>query len=146
MVYATNPKATFDYHILESIEAGIVLDGHEVKAIKSGKASIKGAYVKVIGTELYLVGSLVSPYQPGNVPPTYDPQRNRKLLIKKSELEYIFGKSKESGITMVPVKIYGSHGMIKLEIGLARGKKKYDKREDIKKRDIERETKTKFKK
>ena len=83
MVYATNPKAHFDYQILETMEAGIVLRGQEVKAIKTGKASIKGAYVKMIGRELYLIGGLVSPYQANNASPDYDPQRNRKLLIKK---------------------------------------------------------------
>jgi len=145
MVYATNPKAHFDYQILETMEAGIVLRGQEVKAIKTGKASIKGAYVKMIGRELYLIGGLVSPYQANNASPDYDPQRNRKLLIKKKDLAYIEAKSKESGITLVPVKIYDKKGLIKLEIGLARGKKKYDKRETIKKRDIERETRRKLK-
>ena len=83
MDYATNPKARFDYSILETFEAGLLLTGHEVKGIKSGKASIKGSFVKILGGEAWLVGATVSPYQPANAPPGYDPERSRKLLIKK---------------------------------------------------------------
>lgn len=140
-VYASNDKAKFDYQILETIEAGILLAGHEVKAIKNGKASIKGAYVKILGGEAYLVGANVAPYQANNVPKDYDMQRSRKLLLKKSELNYLMGKSNEAGFTLVPVKLISKGNLVKLEIGVARGKKKYDKREAIKKRDVERDIK-----
>jgi SsrA-binding protein len=128
------------------MEAGLVLAGHEVKAIRNNKVSIHGAYVKIFGpstssgraSEAWLVGAIISPYQPGNVPVDYDSQRSRKLLLKKSELKYLIGKSQEKGLTLVPLKIFDAHGLIKLELGIARGKKKYDKRETIKKREEER--------
>ncbi len=137
-VYAHNKKATFDYEILEKFEAGIELKGHEVKAIKAGKVSLTGAYVKEFGNELFLLGALVSPYQPSNVPKDYKEQRDRKLLLTKKELNYLIGKLNEKGLTIVPIKLYNKGGKVKLEIGVARGKKKYDKRETIKKRDVER--------
>ncbi len=140
MIYAANPKAHFDYHILETLEAGLVLAGHEVKSIKAGRCSIKGAYVKIMGGEAWLLGATVSPYQAGNVPPDYDQQRSRKLLFKKKELNYLTGKSQEKGLTLVPVKLYNKNGLIKLEVGVGRGKKKTDKREKI----IERETQRKI--
>src|SRR3990167_5273880 len=136
--YATNPKAHFDYQILETFEAGLKLTGQEVKSIKNGKVSLKGAYVKILNGEAWLLGAIVSPYQANNVPPDYDQQRNRKLLLKKSELAYLQSKSQEQGLTLVPLKIYSKKNLIKLEIGLARGKKKYDKREAIKKKEFER--------
>ena len=136
--YATNPKAGFDYNIIETFEAGLELAGYEVKSIKNGKVSIKGAYVKIINGEAWLMGAIVSPYQAGNVPPDYDQQRNRRLLLKKKELQYLQSKSQEQGLTLVPLKIYSKKNLIKLEIGLARGKKKYDKREAIKKREFDR--------
>jgi SsrA-binding protein len=120
------------------MEAGLVLAGHEVKAIRNNKVSIHGAYVKIFDSEAFLVGAIISPYQPGNVPVDYDSQRSRKLLLKKSELKYLIGKSQEKGLTLVPLKIFDAHGLIKLELGIARGKKKYDKRETIKKREEER--------
>ncbi len=141
-IYASNPKAGFDYQILETFEAGLELVGHEVKSIKNGRVSIKGAYVKIISGEAWLMGAIVSPYQAGNTPADYDQQRNRRLLLKKSELQYLQTKSQEQGLTLVPVKIYSKHNLIKLEVGLARGKKKYDKREAIKKREFERKEKS----
>ena len=137
-IYANNQRARFDYEILETMEAGLVLAGHEVKAIRNNKVSIHGAYVKIFDSEAFLVGAIISPYQPGNVPVDYDSQRSRKLLLKKSELKYLIGKSQEKGLTLVPLKIFDAHGLIKLELGIARGKKKYDKRETIKKREEER--------
>lgn len=138
--YANNPKAHFDYHILETLEAGLVLAGHEVKSIKAGRCSIKGAYVKIVGGEAWLLGATVSPYQAGNVPPNYDQRRSRKLLFKKKELNYLIGKSQEKGLTLVPLKLYNKNGLIKLEAGIGRGKKKADKREKI----VERETQRKI--
>lgn len=138
MEYATNPKAIFDYEILETIEAGIVLKGHEVKAIKTGKASIKGSYVKILNEEPFLIGAVVSPYQPSNMLNDYDPQRFRKLLLSKKEISKLIGISQAQGLTLVPLKLYGKKGFVKLLIGIARGKKKYDKREIIKKKDVQR--------
>ena len=145
-VYASNDKAKFDYTILETIEAGILLAGYEVKSIKTGKVSIKGSYVKILGGEAYLVGANVSVYQQNNVPKDYDMQRSRKLLLKKSELNYLVGKSNEAGFSLVPLKLVSKKNMIKLEIGIARGKKKYDKRETIKKRDTDRDIRRTIKK
>lgn len=145
MSYANNPKAHFDYEILETLEAGLILTGSEVKAIRAGKVSIQGSYVKILAGEIYLVGALVQPYQSNNVPESYDPQRTRKLLLKKKELRYLVEKSQEAGLTLVPLKLYDNYGLIKLEFGLARGKKKYDKRETIKKRDVERDIRRKVK-
>ncbi len=145
MTYATNPRAEFDYQILEKLESGMVLAGHEVKAIKSGRASIRGSYVKILGSDAWLVGATISQYQVKNVPQDYDPMRSRKLLLKKSELKYIFGKSQEAGLTLVPLKIFSKNNFIKLAFGIARGKKKYDKREAIKKREAEKRIKSKLK-
>ena len=121
--------------------AGLILTGQEVKAVKTGKASIKGSYVKILGDEAYLLGANISPYQPEN-PPTgggeYDPQRTRKLLLKHKELKYLAGKSQERGLSLVPLRLYDKKGLIKLAIAIARGKKQYDKREVTKQREVER--------
>ena len=136
--YATNPKAGFDYEILETIETGVVLEGHEVKAIKTGKASIKGSYVKIYNEEPFLIGATISPYQPANTPKKYDPQRSRKLLLSRREISKFIGLSKSHGSTLIPLKFYDKRGKIKLLVGVAKGKKKYDKRETIKKKDLAR--------
>lgn len=146
MEYASNPKAGFDYEILETIEAGLVLLGHEVRSIRTGRASIKGAYVKILnlpagkagGQAAYLVGAVIAPYQPGNLAPGYDPQASRKLLLTKKQLATLVGLSQSHGLTLVPLKLYDKKGHIKLLIGVAKGKKKYDKRESLKKKDIAR--------
>lgn len=136
--FASNPKANFNYEILETIEAGLVLAGHEVKAIKTGKASIKGAYVKILNNEAFLIGATISPYQPINTPKDYDPQRSRKLLLSKKEISGLIGTAQAERTTLVPLKLYDKRGRIKLLVGIARGKKKHDKRETIKKKDIAR--------
>ena len=138
MEYASNSKVGFDYEILETIEAGIVLEGHEVKAIKTGKASIKGSYVKIINEKAFLIGAAISPYQPANTPKNYDPQRSRKLLFSKKEIYDLVSTSQSKGTTLIPLKFYAKKGRIKLLVGIGRGKKKYDKRETIKKKDIAR--------
>jgi len=138
MTYATNPKAHFDYSILEALEAGLVLSGQEVKSVKTGKVSLRGSYIKILNAEAWLIGATISPYQQNNTSPDYDPQRTRKLLLKKKEVNHLFEKSQESGLSIVPLKLYGKKNLVKLEIGLARGKKKYDKRESTKKKDEER--------
>jgi len=139
--FAKNPKSRHDYEIIDTIETGLVLYGHEVKAVKNGKISIKGSYAKIINNELWLIGATISPYQPNNTPENYDSQRSRKILIKKKELDFLIGKSKEAGLTLVPLSVYSKRGLVKLELGVGRGKKKYDKRESIKKREVQRQIK-----
>jgi SsrA-binding protein len=136
--YATNPKAYHDYEILETVEAGLVLLGSEVKSIKTGKASIKGSYVRIIGGAPYLVGAVIGPYQPGNTPPDYREQADRKLLFSRSQLASLAGLAKSHGVSLVPLKLYGKKSLVKLLVGVARGKKKYDKRRTIKEKDIKR--------
>ena len=138
-ILAENRKASFLYSILETFEAGIVLTGQEVKSIKLGRASLKGSYVVMKDEEAYLIGTTIPPYQPKNAPSDYDPERSRKLLLKKSEIKYLIGKTKEKGLTLIPLKMYTQRGIVKLEFGVAKGKRKADKREVIKKRDVERE-------
>ncbi len=138
-ILAENRKARFDYEILEKFEAGMVLIGQEVKSIKSGRISIKGSYVVLKGEEPYLIGANVPPYQPKNAPPDYEPERSRKLLLTKSEIKHLIGKTKEKGLTLVPLRVYTKRGKVKLEFGIGKGRKKADKRELIKKREAERE-------
>ncbi len=144
-ILAENRKARFDYEILEKFEAGMVLIGQEVKSIKSGRISIKGSYVVLKGEEPYLIGANVPPYQPKNAPPDYEPERSRKLLLTKSEIKHLIGKTKEKGLTSVPLRVYTKRGKVKLEFGIGKGRKKADKRELIKKREAERELKRELK-
>jgi len=141
---AENKKAYFDYHILDKLEAGIVLTGQEVKSAKLGHMNLKGSHIIYQENEIYLIGAHISPYQFQNNP-DYDPQRTRKLLLKRKEINQLIGKSKEKGLTFVPLKVYTRKGIIKIELGIARGKKKVDKRETIKKREIDRELKRSLK-
>ncbi len=135
----TNKKAFFNYEILETFEAGLVLLGGEVKSIRNSHYSLQGAYIVVEDEEAWLVKAMIAPYQPKNMQKGYDPERRRKLLLNKKELQYLQGKTKEKGLTIVPLKVYNKHGQIKLEIGLAKGKSKGDKREVLKKRIAERD-------
>ena len=143
-VLAENKKAYFTYEILEKFEAGMVLIGQEVKSIRSGRISLKGSYVvlkhprKHETPEVFLIGAAVPTYQPKNAPRDYNPERSRKLLLKKKEIKYLIGKTKEKGLTLVPLRVYTKKGKIKVEFGLARGKKKVDKRELIKRKEAER--------
>ena len=139
--FAENKKAYFNYQILEKFEAGMVLIGTEVKSIKSGRINLVGSYVIIKNEEAYLIGAKIPPYQPKNAPPDYNPERLRKLLLKKSEIKYLIGKSKQKGLTLMPLRVYTKRGKIKLEFGIVKGKKKFDKRELIKKREVEREIK-----
>ena len=140
-----NKKAYFDYHILESIEAGLVLFGQEVKALRAGKASLSGSYITVAEEEAFLANCHISPYQPKNTPLEYNPSRKRKLLLKKEEIAELLGKEKEKGTALIPLRIYTKGKIIKLEMAIARGKKKADKRETIKIRDIDRDLKRRMK-
>ncbi len=133
-----NKTATFNYHILEKKEAGLVLQGQEVKALREKKASLNGSYVTIKEGNSYLVNCNISPYQQKNTSIFYNPRRERRLLLSKKEIMYLFGKAKEKGISLIPLRIYTKNRLIKLEIGVARGKKKYDKREVMKKREIDK--------
>jgi SsrA-binding protein len=140
-ILAENKKAYFTYQILEKFEAGMVLIGQEVKSIKSGRISLKGSYVVLRREEPFLVGANIPAYQPKNASPDYNPEKSRKLLLNKSEIKHLIGKTKEKGLTLVPLRVYAKKGKIKLEFGIAKGKRKVDKREIIKRREIEREMK-----
>jgi len=139
MSLIVNKKAGFNYEFLEKMETGIVLAGFEVKSLKSGRGSLDGAYVSVRNGEVFLVHAHIPPYQAGNTPKEYDQYRDRKLLLNKKEIAHLVGFEKQKNLTIVPISVYNKGGKIKVEIAIARGKKKYDKRETIKKRDIERE-------
>ena len=134
-----NKKAYFNYEILEKYEAGLELKGFEVKSLKSKRGNIMGARVIIRGNEAHIVGMDILPYQPKTPPPDYEPQRTRKLLLHKKEISRLAGKAEERGLTVIPTKVYTTHCRIKIEIAVVRGKKRFEKREKIKKRDIERE-------
>jgi len=144
-IIAKNKKAYAKYEILKKFEAGISLIGQEVKSIKSGRINLAGAYVVLRAEEVFLIGANVPPYQPKNAPSDYNPGRSRKLLLKKSEIKYLIGKIKQKGLTLVPLKVYTKGAKIKLEFAIAKGKKTVDKRETIKKREIEREIRRELK-
>ena len=129
-IIANNKKARHDYFILEEYEAGIVLKGTEVKSVRQGKVSIKESYCQINNAEVFIFGMHISPYEQGNIY-NVDPLRTRKLLLNKREILKLIGKTKEKGLTLVPLKVYLKYGLVKLEIGLAKGKKIYDKRETI---------------
>ena len=135
----TNKKAFFNYEILGKFEAGLKLLGSEVKSLKNNHYSLQGAYVTVKNEEAWLMRATIAPYQPKNMSAAYNPERPRKLLLKKNELKYLQGKTQEKGLTIVPLRVYNKHGQIKLEIALAKGKTKGDKREVLKQRISDRE-------
>ncbi len=141
---ANNKKAYHDYFIEEKYECGIALHGTEVKSLRMGKCSIKESFVRIENGEVYVYGMHVSPYEKGNIF-NKDPLRVKKLLLHKQEINKLVGKIKEKGFTLVPLQVYFSNGRAKIEIGLARGKKLYDKRDDIAKKDQRRETEREFK-
>lgn len=136
---STNRKARFEYHILETYEAGLVLKGTEIKSIRLGQISLQEAYIRIDGKEAWLVGSHVAPYSHASTF-NHDPERERKLLLSKREIRALWNEVRIKGITIVPIRVYLKDGRAKLEIGLAKGKKQYDKRESIKERDIARES------
>jgi SsrA-binding protein len=139
MSLAINKKARYDYEILETFEAGIVLSGQETKSAKAGQVSLASAYVVVDShRNLYLLNATISAYKMAGPLPDYDPSHSRKLLMHRKEIEYLAGKIQQSGLTIVPLSLYTKHNKIKLEIALAKGKKKYDKRQTIRERDDQR--------
>lgn len=142
---AINKRAKYDYNILETFEAGLVLNGHEVKSIKTGHISLKGAYIVIKNNEAFLINANIPSFQSKNVPEDYDPDRTKKLLLRKQEIKSLIGRSKEQGLTLVPIKVYTKKSKIKLEFGIGHGKKKIDKRELIKKREAKREIEKRLK-
>lgn len=142
---ATNDRARHDYELLEKLEAGLVLSGHEVKSAKTGHLKLKGAHVAFTRGEAVLVGAHIARYPKAGPLPDYDPERSRKLLLHKRQLERLRGKREEEGLTIVPLRAYMVGGRIKIEIAVARGKKEYEKRETIKKRDLDRQVRSALK-
>lgn len=137
-VVAQNKKARHDYFIEEAMEAGIVLSGTEVKSIRQGKLNLKESYASIIDGEVILSGMHISPYEQGNIY-NKDPLRDRKLLLHKSEINRLIGLTQQKGLTLIPLQAYLKRGMVKIELGVARGKKLYDKRDDLAARDAKRE-------
>ena len=137
--YAENRKVYFNYEILEKYEAGIELLGLEVKSVRSGKMSLEGAFVIVRGGECFLINANTPPYQPNNTPKEYDPIRNKKLLLTKKEIRVLADSGNNKSLTIVPISVYNKGRKIKISIALVKGKKKFDKRETIKKRETDRD-------
>lgn len=138
-VFATNKKTSFDYEVLEKFEAGIELLGNEVKSIRLGRAQLLGSFVLIRGGEAYITGLVIPPYQTNNTEATYIEDRTRKLLLSKKQIAGLQESLKNKGLTLIAISLYNKGTKIKIEIGLAKGKKKFDKRETIKKRDTDRE-------
>ena len=136
---AENKKAYHDYQVIEDFEAGIILTGQEVKSVKLGRANLRGSFVVLKEEEPYLLNVDIPAYQPKNTPSDYDPQRSRKLLLKKAEIKHLIGKSAEKGLTLVPLRVYTKRGKIKVEVGIAKSKSKKDKRDVLKRRSVEKD-------
>ena len=143
-IYSSNPNANRNFHIEEKFEAGVVLSGSEVKSIKNGKISIKESYAIIKKGELYVINSYI-PKHTNSSYLNHDETRDRKLLLNKIEIRKLIGKTKIKGYTLVPIKVYSKKNLIKFEIGLGKGKKLYDKRVDLKKKDLKRELQREFK-
>ena len=135
---ATNRRARFDYEILERMEAGIVLTGSEVKSLRAGRASLTESFARVRDGEVWLENLHIPPYEQGEKR-GYDPKRMRKLLLKRAQIERLIGKTAERGLSLVPIRLYFSHGLAKVEIGLAKGKRQFEKRQAIAEREMRRE-------
>ena len=142
--YVNNKKAHFDYEILEKLEAGIKLQGFEVKSLKKGQGSLEGAYVIIRGGEAFVMNMFIPPYQENNTPKGYEPRRNRTLLISKKDAAKLASTEGGNGLTIVPISIYNKGDLIKVSIAVVRGKKKFDKRESIKKRETDRTVRREF--
>ncbi len=135
---ATNKRASFDYALSDRYEAGLVLTGSEVKSLKTGHASLKGAFVTVKGSELYLTNALIPRYQHAHKDTKHDDTRSRKLLLRRGEIRSLIGKSRTEGLTLVPIRLYTKKQLVKLEFAVGKGKKAFDKRSDIGKREAKR--------
>jgi SsrA-binding protein len=135
----TNRRVYFDYQILQTFEAGVELKGFEAKAVKTGRINLAGAYALIKNNQIWLFNADIPPYQPKNTPLDYEPKRTRRLLLKKEEIKNLIGQTKQKHLTLVPLRVYTKNQRIKIEIGLVKSRKKFDKRELIKKREVERE-------
>lgn len=135
--YAVNKRATYDYELLEHWEGGLKLYGFEVKAVKTGHVSLKGAFVTVKGGELFLTNAHIPAYQEKNTPESYDPYRSRKVLARRKEIDGLIGKIQQKGLTLVPVKLYSKGRLLKLDFAVGKGKRQIDKRETVKKREAQ---------
>lgn len=144
MSLINNKKAHFDYYITETYSAGLELFGYEVKSLRKGQGSLEGSFVTVRGNEAYLIGSFVPAFQEKNAPIDFDPRRNRKLLLTSKEIQEIGKIEKTKGLTMVPISVYNKGRVLKIDLGVGKGKKKYDKRESIKKSNVERDTRREY--
>jgi len=144
-IYIDNRKAHFNYEVMDTFEAGIKLKGFEVKSIKKGQGNINSAFCIIRGKEAYIVGMHIPPYQPKNTYPGYDPEQTRKLLLSKKEIKKLGEKDSIKGLTLVPLSLYSKGPYIKISIAIARGKRTIDKRETIKKRDLDREMEREYK-
>jgi SsrA-binding protein len=144
MSLITNKKASFDYDISETYSAGMELFGYEVKSLRKGQGSLEGSYITVRGNEAFLVNALIPPYQEKNTDKDYDPRRNRKLLLTAPEIRELAKVEKTKGLTIVPISVYNKGKVLKLDIGVAKGKKKHDKRETLKKQAVERDTRREY--
>jgi SsrA-binding protein len=138
---ADNKKAHFNYEILEKLEAGLALTGPEVKSAKAGHISLKDAFVTFHNTDAFLTNAHIAQYKQAGPQTTYDPTQSRRLLLHRKEIEYLRTKALEKGLTIIPLSVYTKHRLIKVELAVAKGKHTYDKRETLKKRDVDRETK-----
>ena len=143
---ATNKRARFDYDLLETTEGGLMLTGSEVKAAKLGHIDMKGSYLSIRNGELWIRNMHIGKYGPAGAQEHYNPTRDRKVLVHKKEIRSLIGKHEAQGLTIVPIRVYTKNGLVKLAFALARGKKKYEKRETIKKRDTERQMREEMKK
>ncbi|MFA5925674.1 MAG: SsrA-binding protein SmpB [Parcubacteria group bacterium] len=137
-VLAINKRANFDYDISEKFEAGLVLRGYEVKSVKTGHISLKGSFVTAKGEELFLTNANIPLYKHAGAISNYDPTRPRKLMLHRAEIARLIGKSRVHGLTLVPIQVYTKRGLLKLEFGIGKGRKKYDKRDVIRKRESDR--------
>ncbi len=135
---AQNRRARHEYHIEETVEGGLVLTGTEVKALRAGRASLQESYARVEDGEVWIHGMHIPPYEPGSIF-NHDPMRNRKVLLHQREISRLLGKAQQKGYTLIPLRLYWSHGVAKVELAVARGKKAYDKREAIARRDAQRQ-------
>jgi SsrA-binding protein len=137
--FVQNRKVRFNYDIQKAFEAGIELLGFEVKSIKSGHGTLDGAYIVVRGGEAFLIGATIPPFQQNNTPKGYEPERNRRVLLKKKEIKELADMEGGKGLTIVPISLYNNRGKVKIEIGIAKGKRRFDKRQTINKRESDRD-------
>lgn len=142
---AVNKRAKFDYELLETIEAGLILTGAEVKSVKAGHVQLKGAFLDIKEGELWLKNAHISKYGPAGAQEDYKPDQDRKALVHKRQLKRLIGKKKAEGLTLVPVRLYTKGNLVKLEFAIGRGKKTHEKRDTIKKRDVDRQIRQKMK-